>query len=40
VRATQSLDYSLNGNAGLAYSGGAKLGKQQALGNSWARGGN
>jgi hypothetical protein len=37
VLATESLDYSLNGNAGLAYSGGAKLGKQQARGNSWAK---
>jgi hypothetical protein len=39
VEASQSLDYTLNGNAGLAYSGGAKLGKQQARGNSWARSG-
>jgi hypothetical protein len=39
VQASQSLDYTLNGNAGLAYSGGAQLGKQQARGNSWARSG-
>lgn len=37
VSASQSLDYALNGNAGLTYSGGAKLGKQQTGGNSWAR---
>lgn len=39
VQATQSLDYSLSGNAGLTYRGGAKVGKQQTGGNSWARGG-
>jgi hypothetical protein len=37
VQATQSIDYSLSGNAGLTYSGGAKPGKQQTGGNSWAR---
>ena len=37
VQATQSLDYSLNGNAGLTYTGGAKLGQRFAGANSWAR---
>jgi hypothetical protein len=37
VQATQSLNYSLGGNAGLTHSGGAKLGKQQTGGNGWAR---
>jgi hypothetical protein len=38
VQATQSLNYSLRGNAGLTYSGGAQLGKQQTGGNSQAHG--
>jgi hypothetical protein len=38
VKVTGKLDYSVGGNAGLTYSGGAKLGKQQTAGNAWARG--
>jgi hypothetical protein len=38
VRATDSLDYSVGGNAGLTYSGGATLGEQKTGGNGTVRG--
>ena len=33
VKATEKLDYSAVGNAGLTYTGGAKLGEQKTGGN-------
>ena len=38
VKATEKLDYSAVGNAGLTYTGGAKLGEQKTGGNGWAKG--
>jgi hypothetical protein len=37
VNATEKLDYSAVGNAGLTYTGGAKLGEQKTGGNASAR---
>ncbi len=38
VKATGKLDYFVGGNAGLTYSGGARLGRHETAGNGWARG--